>query len=394
VLKGLTITHFKTESRRGNHMSKPRFSRWLAGSGSVLSLALLGACNDGGQTPLDPTNPVAVIQPLALVTTGWDFGGLIGTLPGCQDWGASKSVLQAGFGSILLTSTAGSTITSKGLELAVGATERGLGLATGGPCSGDEVGDHNVGGRLFADFTGVLPAGSTLTQIDLGSVQGTATASSQEGWEIWYSTAGKGDGNTGYLLLNSGFGNGVNNAGDNITITGAPLPLSTTNLVLRFQKFVGAPGNATTDNDYVVKSVTTAFEQSVGCTFTQGYWKNHGGTKKNIPNAWPVASLIIGGQTYTKLELIAIMEAPTVGNGVMSLAQQLIAAKLNVLNGASSAGIAASIAAADLLIDNAGGKILVGPPSSPVLDPNVTSALNDALTDYNEGITGPGHCPD
>lgn len=140
---------------------------------------------------------------------------------------------------------------------------------------------------------------------------------------------------------------------------------------------------------YLITFTNTNVSQ--GCTFTQGYWKTHGGTKKNIPNAWPVASLVIGGQTYTKLELIAIMEAPTAGNGVMSLVQQLIAAKLNILNGASGATIAAAIAAADAMIDAAGGKI-VPPYTSVFLDPSVTSALNDQLTAYNEGTTGPGHC--
>jgi len=141
-----------------------------------------------------------------------------------------------------------------------------------------------------------------------------------------------------------------------------------------------------------VKSVTTSFEGS-NCTSTQGFWKTHGGTKKNIPNAWPVASLTIGGIVYTKAELIAIMEAPTAGNGIMSLVQQLIAAKLNVLAGASNASIAQAIIDADKLIDDAGGKI-VPPFTSPFLAPAVTSALNQALTDFNEGITGPGHCAD
>jgi len=141
-----------------------------------------------------------------------------------------------------------------------------------------------------------------------------------------------------------------------------------------------------------VKSVTTSFV-GPNCTFTQGFWKTHGGTKPNIPNAWPVASLTIGGIVYTKAELIAIMEAPTAGNGIMSLVQQLIAAKLNVLAGASNASIAQAIIDADKLIDDAGGKI-VPPFTSPFLAPAVTSALNQALTDFNEGITGPGHCAD
>src|SRR6187551_989910 len=66
------------------------------------------------------------------------------------------------------------------------------------------------------------------------------------------------------------------------------------------------------------------------CTYTQGYWKNH-------PDAWPVASLKLGTVTYTKVELIAIFKTPVKGNGLIQLAHQLIAAKLNVAAGADDA---------------------------------------------------------
>ena len=59
------------------------------------------------------------------------------------------------------------------------------------------------------------------------------------------------------------------------------------------------------------------------CTLTQGYWKNH-------PNAWPVSSLKLGTVTYTKDQAIAILKTPVKGNGLVQLAHQLIAAKLNV----------------------------------------------------------------
>lgn len=364
-------------------------SRRLTGTSSLFLLAIVAGCSESGQTPLAPSDkPQLDIQALVVTTTGWDFTALIGTAAGCQGWGLSKLVSQGAFGSInLTTGNATTLLTSKGLELAVGATERGLGLALTNPCNGDEVGDGGQG-SLFMNFNGVLAAGSTLTQVDLGSVQGSATVSTQEGWEIWYSTTGLGDGTTGYALLSSGFGNGVNNAGDNITLTGAPLPLATANLVLRFQKYLAAPGNATTDNDYVVKSVTTAFEEAEGCTFTWGYWKTHAGTKRQA-DAWPAGAtatgLTLGTVVYTKAQLLSIMNTPPAGNGLISLAHQLIAAKLNVYPGTT-----ADITAADLLI----GALIVPPVGSGFLDPSVTSTLNDALTAFNEGRTGPGHCDD
>lgn len=368
-------------------MSVSRLRR-LAGAGSLFALALAAGCSDGTPNAMAPSdNTRTGAQPLFVtVPVLWDFAAIIpGAVAGCNDWGTSELIPNAPYGSINATTGDGNTtITSKGLELPVGDTERGLGLALGGPCIGDEVGDGGDG-FLYLDLNGVLPAGSTLTQIDLGSVQGTAEASTQEGWEIDASTTGLGG---PYSPLSKGFGDGVNNVGDNITISGLSLP--TAGLVLRFKKNLDAPGNATTDNDYVVKTVTTSFEEEVdeGCTFTQGYWKTHASGKKD---AWPVASLEIGGIVYTKAELVAIMEAPTAGNGIMSLVQQLIAAKLNVLSGASDASIATAIADADQMIDDAGGKI-VPPYTSPYLAPSVTSALNDELTDFNEGTTGPGHC--
>ena len=83
------------------------------------------------------------------------------------------------------------------------------------------------------------------------------------------------------------------------------------------------------------------------------------------------------------------MEAPTAGNGIMSLVQRLLAAKLNVLSGADDSSIFQAIINADKMIDDAGGKI-VPPYTSPFLAPAVTSALNTALTNFNAGSHRPG----
>jgi hypothetical protein len=118
-----------------------------------------------------------------------------------------------------------------------------------------------------------------------------------------------------------------------------------------------------------------------GCTLTQGYWKNHA-------SAWPVTSLTLGSVSYTKSQLLQILNQPVRGNGLVSLARQLIAAKLNVANGASGADIAQTIIDADALI----GSLTVPPIGNGYLSPSSTSSLTDALTSYNEGTTGPGHC--
>ena len=131
-----------------------------------------------------------------------------------------------------------------------------------------------------------------------------------------------------------------------------------------------------------------------GCTFTQGYWKAHGPTPKgNNEYVWPQSvkddGLFIGNPLYTAVQLLSIFNQEPKGNGLVSLAHQLIAAKLNIANGSNPSAIAATITAADALI----GALIVPPIGGGELTPDQTSALNDALTDYNEGATGPGHCP-
>ena len=85
--------------------------------------------------------------------------------------------------------------------------------------------------------------------------------------------------------------------------------------------------------------------------------------------------------SYTQAELLAIFNTPAASNGLISLAHQLIAAKLNVANGAGCEAVDGSIAAADAAI----GNLVVPPVGSGSLLPGSTSALTAALTAYNEG---------
>ena len=134
---------------------------------------------------------------------------------------------------------------------------------------------------------------------------------------------------------------------------------------------------------------TGACSVEAGCTYTQGYWKTHGPVPTgNNTNQWAVTGLILGSVNYTDLELQSILDTPAQGNGLISMAHQLIAAKLNVAAGADDSAIAGAIAAADALI----GSLVVPPVGAGSLSPGATSALNTALTNYNEGATGPGHC--
>ncbi len=73
---------------------------------------------------------------------------------------------------------------------------------------------------------------------------------------------------------------------------------------------------------------------------TPGYWKNH-------PDEWPVDTITIGWVTYTKDEAINIMKKANSKDVTNQLAAHLIAAKLNVVNGAEHGCIDETIDAAD-----------------------------------------------
>jgi hypothetical protein len=120
-----------------------------------------------------------------------------------------------------------------------------------------------------------------------------------------------------------------------------------------------------------------------GCTYTQGFWRTH-------PDAWPVSSLTLGTVSYTQSQLLQILGQPAQGNGLVILAHQLIAAKLNIANGADPADAAQAIADADAMI----GNLVVPPIGNGYLPPGQTSDLTETLTQYNEGTIGPGHCED
>jgi len=130
---------------------------------------------------------------------------------------------------------------------------------------------------------------------------------------------------------------------------------------------------------------------SAGCTLTQGYWKTHGPSPTgNNSNEWPVTSLQLGTVSYTAEQLQSILDQEVVGNGLIELAHQLIAAKLNIAAGASDSAVAGAIADADALI----GGLVVPPVGTGYLPPSTTSGLTKILDDFNSGVIGPGHCPE
>ncbi|HZN37202.1 MAG TPA: hypothetical protein VFD82_00275 [Planctomycetota bacterium] len=95
--------------------------------------------------------------------------------------------------------------------------------------------------------------------------------------------------------------------------------------------------------------------------FSQGYWKKH-------PDDWPLQTMTLGCQTYTKAQCLVLMQTPIGGDASLTLARQLIGAKLNVANnGLNWPLLVPLINQADTLLCGFAGQLPYGvPPSSPV----------------------------
>ena len=96
----------------------------------------------------------------------------------------------------------------------------------------------------------------------------------------------------------------------------------------------------------------------------------------------------LGKVTYNQQQLLSILQQSVHGNGLVLLAPQLIAAKLNVASGADPSCIATTIAAADDLI----GNLVVPPVGNGFLAPRDVLALNRALEVYDLGVLCAPRC--
>jgi hypothetical protein len=101
-----------------------------------------------------------------------------------------------------------------------------------------------------------------------------------------------------------------------------------------------------------------------------------------------VNELELGNVAYSESECLDIFNQPVGGNGLVSLAHQLMAANLNVSNGAQHDCIDQTITDADDLI----GDLVVPPIGTGCLDPADVSALVSMLTSYNQGELCAPHC--
>ena len=149
------------------------------------------------------------------------------------------------------------------------------------------------------------------------------------------------------------------------------------------------------EDEAVVDVTVTQLCVPQGCTYTQGYWKTHVNYApkpqfaKKRDATWALLGALAENTlffTSGKTWIQVLWTAPA-GNAYYVLAHQYIAAKLNILDGASGAAVAAQIAQAEALFAQYG-------PNHNYWKQNKTAVttLAGALAAYNEGTTGPGHC--
>lgn len=130
------------------------------------------------------------------------------------------------------------------------------------------------------------------------------------------------------------------------------------------------------------------------CTYTQGFWKTHGPVPTGSNDyMWPQSvkdnGLMLGTVNYSADQLLQIFNRSAAGNGLVALAHQLIAAKINVAYGAqASVEVLAQMAAADVLI----GSLVIPPIGVGSLPNSATGSLITSLTSFNEGNAGVPHC--
>lgn len=132
-----------------------------------------------------------------------------------------------------------------------------------------------------------------------------------------------------------------------------------------------------------------------GCTLTQGYWKTHSDRgPAPYDDGWKAIGVLeedtiffLSGQSWYQ-----VFWTPPAGNAYYNLAHQYMAAKLNILNGASvPTEVTAAIAQAEALFAS------YTPAQVAALKANNAVrkqfiGLASILDRYNNGFTGPGHC--
>jgi len=184
-------------------------------------------------------------------------------------------------------------------------------------------------------------------------------------------------------------------SGSNVTVTESPATNLTGVAGVRVSTVSGIttinnPTNGFEDFINSIHGVRLTFTNNVvssGCTFTQGYYKNHESYVQQIlgPNGTLNIGTLASPFLLTAAQIDANLETPPKkGDAFYILTHQLITAELNILGGGSApAAVQQAIADANALLAD---KVITAAERDQAI------ALSAILDDYNNGLTGPGHC--
>lgn len=139
-----------------------------------------------------------------------------------------------------------------------------------------------------------------------------------------------------------------------------------------------------------------------GCTLTIGYWKTHAGFGPQADKVTALLPQLLGKVGGTKTRTVSTAADAVqylsfkgsnnsfdAANGINKLYAQLLAAKLNIANGAGGSVVAPTITAADNFLasnDSAAWASLTRSQKNQV------NAWAGILDQYNNGLIGPSHC--
>jgi hypothetical protein len=120
---------------------------------------------------------------------------------------------------------------------------------------------------------------------------------------------------------------------------------------------------------------------SVNCTYTWHYWRSQ-------PDAWMTEFIQIGRLEFSKTEALEIMALETEELDA-SVLREFFATILNVLRGTESTAIDATLVSASSWIERN--------PLGVALSDDARqegTVLLEEMSNFNNGVTGPGHCTD
>jgi len=118
-----------------------------------------------------------------------------------------------------------------------------------------------------------------------------------------------------------------------------------------------------------------------GCTHTRHFWEEHAAGSAGV--------MTVGSESYTPAEILSLLDTDVDGDASLALGRELIAAKLNIENGADDSAVAAVIEKADTWLSTLSGTLPYEVEPKDASDAILWAA---ALDDFNNGKTGPGHC--